>query len=488
MLKEYLRNLNNAVHENPSQIKQLIQDLPKLKDQLLFSKLNLKEDRDIYCNLLELLMKRVAVTSRRSKQAFTSMWDNLRECFELILIDGLTINDIKIDENISRVLRKILQMNITPGRLSISNLNCWLAMDLDTQLKEITYSHGLNHVSESENELNLKTLCLYCDEFNVPEFPKVFLNLSEVNSDLINVFFKPKYFNTSIISEYIETKGSISYELIINLKNIPSTIWLDFSSETIIELINKLTISESSKDTCAIFELFEVISASLDYRNDNIKDSRLLNSLIEIANMDTIMSDVVQSKFWCFVSSLLSCECVCDSLLNFEPRIINTLESDNIKAKISVCRVISLYWHTLQDHDLIVSMLLDTAMKTENNKLKWNIAINLMNYSGTRDNYLKIKEFWLAEMEIFGNFKVIHSYTKLLMKWSDDCGEELTNSNSESFEIVWTFLNRLKLFINSNFGNLECEDGEGLVEIANKLETIIKSILIGGEDRIKFEA
>lgn len=487
---EYLRTLHESVQVNPSQIKTLIEDLPRLKDQLLFS--NLKEDKlaiGIYCNLLELLIKRISVSSRRSKQAFTSMWDKLRGVFEMILNDGLGLKE-EDDEKIIIVLRRILQMNIKPTVSKSRNCSCdWLAMDLDTQLKEISYSRAVNisHLTNyEENELNLKSLHLYCDQFTVKEFPKVFLNLTNPTSDLVNLFFKPQYFSVLIASEYIYAKQIIAYDFIVNLKNIQSTFWLEFDTEALIILINKLKprIQSSSKEAIVIYELFEVICLSMDYRDDS---TILLDSFVGILIDTDIkqMSDAVLCKFWCFVSALLSCECFNASLKDLETKIIFTLDKPNefgVKGKISVSRVISLYWNELSDqHDLIVTRLIDSALSYENNKLRWNVATTLMNCIGEERQYEKIKKFWLEEMKRFGNFKVILSYTKLLVKWtSSDYEGRALCSDPESFEVVWTFLNRLKLFLTSNLGNLECEDGEGLVEIGDKLEEAIKSILIGG--------
>ena len=82
-------------------------------------------------------------------------------------------------------------------------------------------------------------------------------------------------------------------------------------------------------------------------------------------------------------------------------------------------------------------------------------------------------------MRQFGNFKVILSFTKLILKWSNDCDEEQPiHLESIVKEIIWEFLNKLKLFLSTEFAVVS--EFENVQNVGIKLGEILKSILIGG--------
>lgn len=493
MSSEYLRKLTDLVEKDPSQIKLLIQDLPNIllnttePQLLLFSSLSDPEDRKLLCHLLNRLVKRLSVSARRSKQAFTSMWDKLKLCLEIILKDALAILTEKDqDTDLEILLRRILQI----GGFSFSNPasingngigSLWLAMDLDVQLRERRFTRTLAlNFDNLESELNQKTLFLYCQQFTTLEFPKTILEINDPSADLISLYFK-KYYCTETTSQLICKCKQCSFEFIQQLKMIQSGEWIEFEAKVIENLLSKLQIVNSdAKEACAIFDLLTEMTIALDLKADNSDLLKLLCGIQGSIAVDSL-SDSSQSKYWYFVSALLSCDGI--EGLNLDNGIIFTLQSDDlVKATTSVCRVIALYWNNLADKELVTESLLDSIIKYDNNKLRWNVAIALMNIEGTAPRFNRIKEFWMGELEKLGNFKVMLSYGKLLQKWSNDCDSSILWDGSE-VEKMWETLNWIKAFILENVLNLEREEDEILVvENGRKLVSLLRSILIGGED------
>ena len=480
MSREYLKDLNDKILLDSSQIKQLIQDLPKLNTteiQLKFSIFQCEEDKEMLCNVLGTLLKRISISARRSKQAFTSMWDSMKKFLEMVLNDALRIQNRCNCMNL--VMRQILQLGIKPDEKKLIFCECnWLAMDLDTQLEKLKYSRGIEHVEDFESDLNLKTLLLYCERFQIDTFPKTFLRLLNPTAGIIDLFFK-KYYDHQVICEYIELKEKIPIEIIINLKALPTSEWLKFPCSTIEILISKImsVTGDDTKKQAAVFELLSEIADSLDYRSDNLNSL----GLAVIVNGFEIMnqSDTVLSKYWSFVSACLSSERVRDYITTLEPKIFKTLHFESmIKAKISVCRVISLYWDKLNDKSSVFEILLNCSKDHPNNKLKWNLAASLMNYECSQVEFKCAKVLWLREIQNVNNYKVMYSWTNLLLNWSVLYQYDLI-SDPEDENTIWMCLNHLKSFICENNSNLECEDGENIVESARKLETVLKSILIG---------
>ena len=128
---------------------------------------------------------------------------------------------------------------------------------------------------------------------------------------------------------------------------------------------------------------------------------------------------------------------------------------------------------------MITELLILSALNCGNNKLKWNAAVALMGTKGNRIHFDRIKEVWIEEMRQFGNFKVILSFTKLILKWSNDCDEEQPiHLESIVKEIIWEFLNKLKLFLSTEFAVVS--EFENVQNVGIKLGEILKSILIGG--------
>ena len=483
MSREYLKNLNDKISLDPSEIKQLIQDIPKISDTVIFSNFPMEEDKEMFCNVLETLLKRISISARRSKQAFTSMWDNLKKFLEIVLNDALKLELGSRTENMNKIMRQILQLGIKPKEgQGIIFCDCnWLGMDLDTQMEKLKYSHGIEHLNILENDLNLKTFSLFCEKFQVPNFSKAFLKLSNSNSTIIIDLFFKKYYDHQIICEYILSKDSIPLEVIINLKNLPCSELIKFPCDIInilISKINPLLMNGDIKEQLVVFELLSAVSESLDYRIDNNLD----NTLTDIVNNYNITtSDPILSKYWSFVSSILSSERVEVILISsLEPKILHTLKAESmLKSKISICRVISLYWSKINDKSSLFELLLKCANSNNiNNKLKWNITVALMNYKCSDLEFNIVKTFWLNEMRIICNYKVMYSWTNLLLKWSVLYQYDMI-SDPDDENTIWNCLNHLKLFISANSLNLECEDGENIVESASKLEMILKSILIG---------
>lgn len=474
MSKKYLKDLHSKIILDPSQIKYFIQDLPNLTDKLLFSKLPEEDEVEMLYDVLEVLLKRISISARRSKQAFTSMWDNLKRFLEIVLNDALKIENRA--RKIDLILRKILQLGIKPEE-GEAEISCnWLAMDWDTQLGKLKYSRKLEYVDIIENELNLKTLFLYCDRFQVNSFTSVFLKLTNPTSDIIKLFFK-NYYNQQLVCEYIESRDEIPIEVIMNLRALVASEWISFPCvELLISKITKSIFDADGKSKCVYFELLTEISEVIDYRKDAVVIRSLLVDIVN--SIDIVdLSDVVLGKYWSVVSSLLSSEqCVIPDL---EPKIFYTLESESmIKAKVSVCRVISLYWQNITNKSGLFERLKRCVESHTNNKLKWNVAVSLMGYNCSTEEFNFVKEFWMKEMREMNNYKVMYSWTNLVLNWSvvHNYGLIIDSKNEDT---IWTSLNHLKLFINANTDNLECEDGERIVEGAIKLENILKSILIG---------
>ena len=487
----YLKNLNELIQKDPSNIKIFIQDLPNLLFQsdnepvVLFSKIRDTNDKKILCNLLSMLIKRLSVSSRRSKQAFTSLWDKLKRCLEIIMEDAL-INDVcfREDLDIEILLRRIVQLGVdVRGISSLTDVSMWLAMDLDVQLKEIRFATDLFNVpinpADFNSEMNQKSLFMYCQQFQIDKFPLYFKEIADPSPELINLYFKPQYYSTEITSELIELHD-LKLEFIQNLKMLQASEWLKFDSNVLLILLSKLNFT-GGKEVCVALELLTEIVSTIDLRPENIF---LLKKLCEIQKMIKLelLADLALCKYWCFVSALLSCDGIeDDSLFNLEKGILFTLESaDLVKSKTSVCRVIAQYWTKLEGKAIITELLMNLINENVNNKLKWNIAIALMNVEASDTEILRIKEFCLKELMKFDNFKLILFYLKLLLKWSDS--RDLFDK--DDFGIMWSSLNKLKSFIQGNVDNLECEweDDENLViENARKVEGLLKSILIGGK-------
>ena len=492
---EYLKSLSGLIEKDSSQIKILIEDLPNLllnskkqsnEPRLLFSSLFDPIDRKLLCQLLNLLVKRLNVSARRSKQAFTTMWDKLKQCLELILQDALSLVN-EIDNELEILLRRILQLGDicdtkTAIEASVENISLWLAMDLDVQLKMQRFTRWcvFNHLEGLDSELNQKTLFLYFQQFQETEYLKLILEITDPSADLINLYFK-KYYSTEITSEMIKKYPELNLEFINNLKLTQSSEWIKFDGKVIEILLSKMKLDSNTKGVCATFDLLTEITVALDLRPDNRSLLMRLHAIQSSMNIEGL-SDSPLSKFWCFMAALLSCDGIGDFYL--ENGIIFTLKSENlVKSKTSVCRVIALYWNKLVDGDLIAELLMDSIIKHDNNKLRWNIAIALMNIEGSNLCFNRIKEFWMGELVKLDNFKVILSYTKLLLKWSNEYDSCIASNDCE-VETMWDALSRLKRFIKENELNLECEDGEILVENAHKLELLLKSILIGGNEEL----
>ena len=403
-MSEYLKNLNELIETDSSQIKILIQDLPNLllnsieqpeESCLLFSRLDDPSDRRLLCNLLSLLVGRLGVSARRSKQAFTSMWDRLKRCLEIILMDALTVVT-GTDFELEILLRRILQLgdigeNVDEGVVNV-DISVWLAMDLSVQLKKKEVSRFpctllLSNPKDLELELNQKTLLLYCQQFHIEEFPIIFKDIPDPSSELITLYFK-NYYNTEITSEIIKnTSPKFKIEFIQNLKTIHPSEWLKFDSNILVILLFKLKINLNPKEDCAIFDLLSEITLAIDLRPDS---KTLLKQLCVIQSSIPVdgLTDSSLSKYWCFVSALLSCEGI-ENDLNLENWILFTLKCNfhSVKAKTSVCRVIALYWNRLTQKAQIqiTDLLMYSIRKYENNKLKWNIAIALVNVEGSTE-------------------------------------------------------------------------------------------------------
>ena len=488
----YLRNLNELIQKDPSNIKIFIQDLPNLLFQpdnepvILFSKIRDTNDKKILCNLLVMLIKRLNVSSRRSKQAFTSMWDKLKRCLEIIMEDALNNEvDGREDLDFEILLRRIVQLGVdVRGISSLTGVSMWLAMDLDVKLKEIRFSKDLFNFpinpADFNSGMNQKTLFMYCQQFQIDKFPLIFKEIADPSPELINLYFKPQYYNTQITSELIELHD-LKLEFMQNLKMLQTSEWLKFDTNVLLTLLSKLNFT-GGKEACVVFELLTEMANTIDLRPAN---TFLLKRLCEIQKMIKLekLADSALCKYWCFVSALLSCDGIEDgSLFNLEKGILFTLESaDLFKSKTSVCRVIAQFWTKLERKDKITQLLLNLINENVSNKLKWNIAIALMNVEASETDILRIKEFWLKELIKFDNFKLILFYLKLLLKWSDS--RDLFDK--DDFGTMWSSLNKLKSFIQGNADNLECEceeDDNLVIENARKVEGLLKSILIGGTE------
>ena len=491
-LSMYLRNLNELIQKDPSNIKVFIQDLPNLllhpdnEPVILFSKIRDTNDKKILCNLLGMLIKRLNVSSRRSKQAFTSLWDKLKRCLEIIMEDALN-NDVGVREDldIEILLRRIVQLGVdVRGISSLIGVSVWLGMDLDVQFKDIRFSKDLFNIAinpaDLNSEINQKSLFMYCQQFQFDKYPLIFKDIADSSPELINLYFKPQYYSTKITSELIDLR-ELKLEFIQNLKMLQTSEWLKFDTNVLLILLSKLNFSDG-KEVCVVLELLTEMASTIDLRPDN---ACLLKRLCEIQKMIKLemLVDSALCKYWCFVSALLSCDGIQDgSLFNLEKGILFTLESaDLVKSKTSVCRVIAQYWTKLESKDKITQLLMNLINENVNNKLKWNIAIALMNVEASDTEILRIKDFWLMELVKFDNFKLILFYLKLLLKWSDS--RDLFDK--DDFGTMWSSLNKLKSFIQGNADNLECEceeDDNLVIENARKVEGLLKSILIGGTE------
>jgi hypothetical protein len=330
---EYLKNLNDKIIVNPSEIKQFIQDIPRVSDNMIFSNFKTLEDEHMLCNVIGTLLARISISARRSKQAFTSMWDNLKKFLQLVLNDALKIENRR--ENINNIMRQILQLGIKPeGTMIFCDCN-WLAMDWDIQIGNIIYSNDIKHVNVIENDLNLKTLSLFCEKFHVPDFSNIFLRISNSDSVIIDLFFK-RYYNHQTVSDYILTRDMIPHEIIVNLKNLPSTELIKLPFDTIKLLISKidhLITNGNTREQQAVFELLAAISESLHYISDNCPNSYTLADIVNNYDISLTTSDSVLSKYWSFVSSMMSFE-HCELHL-LESKIFYTLKSESmLKSKI----------------------------------------------------------------------------------------------------------------------------------------------------------
>lgn len=477
--------MNDLISKDSSRIRSFIQILPQLtaEKKVFFSNLNDGESR-ILCSLLNLMIKRISISARRSKQAFTCMWDNLKQCLEAILNDALRLNNRS--EELNLLLRHILQLGIAPEVSNEIVSDCvWLAMSLDSSIgtRKYTLSFDLKSLNV-KNEDDQKVLHLYCDRFQVDEFLKLFLAIERPSDDLVNLLFSTKYYSTESLSACIHSHTVLPIHLVYNLKTLSTNEWIHFDSDTFLTLIEKLVMSldkSSSKEQAVVFDVLTSMTESLDFRcyDTTIHDS--LNQVIYASNYE-IMSDLALSKYWGLVFAMLSSDCI-RMKESLESRILFTLEQKEFfKANTAVCRVLSLYWSQIHGKDLVIDRLFGVfGCDTCPDKFKWNAAIALMNLESTNEKHFTIaKNFWLDEMRKMSNFKVIYSLTNLLMKWSLDSEDLTLKTDPLVISTSWTCLNKLKVYINENSKSLECEDGEKLVENARKLETILKSILIGG--------
>ena len=528
----YLKELDEKVKLNSSNIKQLITDLPKSlfpnpklssTQILLFSKIIENDERIRLCRLLEILIQRIVVSARRSNQAFTSLWDGIKKCLLLILEDALGLENREPFLNV--LLRQILQLGIAPSKsinIKIKNTidENWLAMDLDVQLN-LNQNHKVKKfftvkIEENiTNDLDAKTLCMYCKTFNVQkEFLDIYIKLPNPSKEIHNLFFT-KYFNVDTAAEFIgrehhdKHQQCLPIEFITGLLVIKSSEWLKFNSETLKTLVCKLktiledkslvdlSLNTKTKETRIIFELLTEITMSLEFRTD-VDDVVVINDLNFqiINNFDiSILPDLALSKYWYFVSALLS-EHIEEIFIDLN--IIYTLtlpEGSFFKSKASVCRVISLYWSKLNSSkkNQILRILLNSVVRSDNNKFRWNVAVVLMNIESSmvsKEYFEHVKNIWMGELKIKGgNFKVILSFTKVLLKWSHETDYQII-SDSKDLEIIWATSSRLKLFIKENYDNLEFEeeaDGHGndlnekLVETGQKLEEMLNKLMVDSD-------
>jgi hypothetical protein len=492
--REYLKSLCEKVKLDPSQIKNLITDLQcnfinPQNHQLVFSNLTTQLECENLQIVLEALLRRMNVSFRRSKSAFTSLWDKIQSFLKVIMCEALAI-ECK-SPALNRIIRQMLQLGVELGSIDTSMIHCdcpWLACDLDCSLKRLHFSSPFQIEpstcsQKSILELDKKTLLRYFHQFNTNVPLDKFIMLDSC-SFLLNEFFNEMHYRSSVVADYIANKETLATEFISGLVRIHSNELLALESRILGVLVEKLAKQLLSveckaylKEMSVIFDLLSQIVPIAQLAGCEAVGP-VYNEIVDVIDISG-MNDTCLGRYWNFTASLMTCELlevpVSESKIHFT---LNHSPNDWIKAKIAVCRVISLAWSELHD---LEDVLLSLIFSHESNKLKWNAALALMGTLGDSERFIKMRMAWISEMEGFGNFKVIHFYTQLCLKWSRDCGVELF-ADPGVLETVWAFFNRLKMFMSANTGNLECcvEDlSEVLMESGEKLESLLRTLLIG---------